>query len=835
MENNNQFIKMLVSNKFSIFNVGIDKAPINSKGRKMGKWISMSYDELVKEHNYDCNLWGMKMGLQENNRMIMSLDFDVCGKKNSIGERIGCSHTQEKLDEYLKSIDRMDGMFSSSTQGNMNVLIDYTNIPSIYELVKTLNTNKTTFHDLEILMGGNQVIPPTQTNCKITGVLGQARCFKNEEPFYVLNENDSFVINFVTGLLTPKLPKQKPVKVGKTKIQIKKNTVDNLRNDIEFVDVEPINDKHLELIFDVIKNERDINGCKIISRDDWFKICGILKYNNYDKNVWLDYSQTISNSDSASKLWDGIKNTTPMSIYGLQNIAKKYNRLGYKNWLIKYNSYIPIDILNKGENDIAQYITPILQQSLTFCDGKWWGFNNMSGLWTKNIEPSAKITNTIQRLIDEALECVLSKMNGLPEGDPVLGKLISFKEMYNRHYVDVCKSSFNSQVIKYLKSYLLDNEFVNKLDCLTNRLAFKDGILDLKTLEFRNGILYTDYITKTILYDYKKPDEKKMEKLKEYLKPIMNNNEEHLEYLLSILGFCFLGTPHLEKSVYFCVDKTLKSMGDNGKTFFFDILTHVMPCYVYKAKGTMLEEGNTKVHKQLAMLKGMLLVWCDEFSRTKTLYADLLKVIGDGNNVENEVMFGTSEIINVMFKLFILTNHIPKINADENAVYNRYKQLSFNSHFDRTGKRLNPNPEKLQFIADINLGDTIKNEYIYEVIGLIAQYANKYITGTKIPSIPQQFLNDIQETKDKNDEFGKWFNENCEENETERISLEKIIELTEFGKTKIINDMLRMGYKYDRLIRGFGKNNLGNDIRGGFKGLKLKPQQTTEEQDIIEE
>ena len=828
MENNKQFIKMLVSKKFSIFNVGIDKAPINAKGKKMGKWISMTYNELVKQHNYDCNLWGMKMGVQENNRMIMSLDFDVCGKKNAIGERIGCSHTQEKLDEYLDNIDRFDGMFTSSTKGNMNVLIDYTNVPEIYELIKTLNTNKTTFHELEILMGGNQVIPPTQTNCKITGVLGQARCFKNEEPFYVLTENDSFVINFVTELLTPKLPKQKPVKVGKTKIQIKKNTVDNLRNDIEFVDVEPINDKHLELIFDVIKNERDINGCKIISRDDWFKICGILKYNNYDKNVWLDYSQTISNSDSASKLWDGIKNTTPMSIYGLQNIAKKYNRLGYKNWLIKYNSYIPIDILNKGENDIAQYITPILQQSLTFCDGKWWGFNNMSGLWTKNIEPSAKITNTIQRLIDEALECVLSKMNGLPEGDPVLGKLISFKEMYNRHYTDVCKSSFNSQVVKYLKSYLLDNEFEDKLDCLTNRLAFKDGIYDLMTNSFRKGILYTDYITTTIPYDYKPSNHENKEYLKSILKKIMNNNDEHLEYFLSIIGFSFLGTPHLEKTVYACVDKTQNGKGDNGKTFWFDIITHIMPCYVYKAKGTMLEQGNTKVHKQLAMLKGKFLVWCDEFSKTKNVDPELIKVIGDGNNIENEVMFGTSEIIHILFKQFILTNHILSIDPDESAIYNRYKQISYSSHFDRTGNRKHENEEKLEFIADIKLGDVIKSEYYYDVIGLVIDYAHKYLFEGKLPSPPAQFLMDTQETKDKNDEFGTWFNENVEIDGSSKLPIKVVMERGGFTNKMAIDGMKRKGYTYNKELKGMGIDGLGKYYKGGWTGVKIKEEEFDE-------
>ena len=149
-----------------------------------------------------------------------------------------------------------------------------------------------------------------------------------------------------------------------------------------------------------------------------------------------------------------------------------------------------------------------------------------------------------------------------------------------------------------MKSYLIDNQFEDKLDCLTNRLAFQDGIYDLMTNSFRNGILYTDYITTTIPYEYKPSNHENKQYLKTILIKIMNNNSEHLEYLLSIIGFSFLGTPHLEKAVYACVDKTQNGGGDSGKTFVFDILTHVMPCYVYKAKGTMLEEGNTKVHKQ---------------------------------------------------------------------------------------------------------------------------------------------------------------------------------------------------------------------------------------------
>ena len=51
--------------------------------------------------------------------------------------------------------------------------------------------------------------------------------------------------------------------------------------------------------------------------------------------------------------------------------------------------------------------------------------------------------------------------------------------------------------------------------------------------------------------------------------------------------------------------------------------------------------------------------------------------------IENEVLFKTSEKIDILFKLFALTNNMPLIDSKDTAVYNRYKQISYGSHFDR--------------------------------------------------------------------------------------------------------------------------------------------------------
>jgi phage/plasmid-associated DNA primase len=345
--------------------------------------------------------------------------------------------------------------------------------------------------------------------------------------------------------------------------------------------------------------------------------------------------------------------------------------------------------------------------------------------------------------------------------------------------------------------------------------------MNLKTKHFRKGILSSDFISKTIPYDYEPSDVVKKSFVKSVLLKILNNNREHLEYFLSIIGYTFIGSPELEKSIYFCVDKTELSSGDNGKTFFFDILTTLFPNYVYKTKGSFLEKSNTKVHKQLAKMKGMRLVWLDEFGKAKT-NSELMKEIGDGLGIENEKMFGTSDVINIMFKLFALTNHLPDIDAKDTAVYNRYKQISYASHFDRTGSRLVEDPDNLLFIADTSLGNTLKQQYYNEIFDIVIEYAHKYYEN-KLPRIPQQFIQDTKDTKKNNDVFAQWFDENCDNNSYERIPLVVIVNESGFKERIIKEGMLRLGFKYNKDLSKMGKDINGKAYKGGFEGVMMKP------------
>jgi phage/plasmid-associated DNA primase len=452
------------------------------------------------------------------------------------------------------------------------------------------------------------------------------------------------------------------------------------------------------------------------------------------------------------------------------------------------------------------------------CKENWYVLDYETQLWKKIKEPTYYIISEIRKYIDYSNAQIAIKMIGI-DGEEK-DKLILMQKEYLKYYTKINANGYISMCVKILRAQLVNDLFEDTLDTMPNIMAFQNGIMDLKTKVFRYGIKGDDNLTDTIKYDWTPPNLVKTEFVKSVLKKILNNNEEHMEYYLSVIGYSFIGMPQLEKSLYFMIDGTDNGKGDNGKTFFFDIMNTLMPYYVYKSKGSLLEEGNAKVHKQLCMTKGKRLVWLDEFSTKKT-NAVLLKEIADGKTIENEVMFGTSESINILYKMFILSNHIPKVDPKEEAVYNRYKQISFGSHFDRSGNRKEENPEKLLFIADCYLSDKLKNEYYNEIFGLIIDYASKYYK-TKLQKIPEKFYKDAKETKMKNDEFGMWFDENCGIDDEKRISIELLKEKSGFDDKLIKDGMKRMGFKYDKDISKMGKDKFGKHYKGGFEGCFYK-------------
>jgi phage/plasmid-associated DNA primase len=203
--------------------------------------------------------------------------------------------------------------------------------------------------------------------------------------------------------------------------------------------------------------------------------------------------------------------------------------------------------------------------------------------------------------------------------------------------------------------------------------------------------------------------------------------------------------------------------------------------------------------------------------------------LADGKTTENEVLFNVMEIIDIRFKLFILTNFMINIDADQQAIYNRYLQITYCSNFDRTGTRTVAIPEELKFIADTNLANKLKKDYINEMLGLILEYGHNYYKSG-IPKIPDLFLAGAKATKTNNDTFAQWFNDNCVVEIGSKIARDKLVEESEFSLKLIEAGMLRQGYKYNKDLSGLDKKLNGKYYKGGYEGCRLKTEEEKKEE-----
>lgn len=751
-----EVIKSLVQAKFLLFNVGINKAPVDRSGKGMTGWITKTYDELVKEHNYNSMLWGMSLGLQPNGRRIMSLDFDVFDKNEEDGN---CKITLGKLNEYLEGCVNQNGMYESSTKGNMNVLVDYTNHQGIINMVERLGANKFQHCGLEILLGGNQVIPPSQTKCKRTGELGNPRKSLTNNMFYVITDDTDFTATFITNLFTIKFQENIPKKQI-TKIALAPSTEPESETETDDETEEgEYKDKYLELLFNVIKNKPILNkmGKEVKGWDTWFQIAGILKYNGYAKEIFQKYTnlRTFKNpTNDWLKMWNDIRNPNKtMSIYGLQNIANETNPYGYKEWLDKHNEYLHLGILDMGENDVGKFIAKFLETDLVYCRKEWIHFNPKTCLWDIMEEPTAIIITAVQSKISETKSIAEHKIS-ISTDEEEKETLKKKVKCYNEHYRNVCKSAYSSQIVKYLKTYLKNNDFSDGLDNGLYKLFFKNGFLDLKTAKFEKGLKRSDYITKTIPFDWEAPTERDVRQVRHIIKKICNWNESHLEYYMSMLGYCFTGDCSKEQNFWYLRGQT----ASNGKSIIFEILEKIMPNYVLKANSDVLDK-NADLRKEVATWRGLKCLWLNEVS-TKAKDAERVKCICDGTGYKYNRLYATEAVVMpITFKLIAVSNNSYEGDGDK-GIARRFKILQHNSQFKEIYKE--DNYEKLEFICDKELNTKLTGDLKFALIAHIAYYSHQYWIEKKLKPYPDDWAKEAKENMADNDKFGEWFNDRFE-------------------------------------------------------------------------
>lgn len=500
-----------------------------------------------------------------------------------------------------------------------------------------------------------------------------------------------------------------------------------------------IKDKYINLLFNVIGNGSYIDFKR------WFHIAGILKCNNYTLEILEKYTAIVDKENpKTEKIWDSINVNKPMNIYGLENLAKQVNIDGYFRWLEKYNEVITLDILQKGSNDVSKFITKSLKDILIYCKGSWYACIN--NLWTVIDNPNSIIVSAIQDEIDKLLKIHTDKVNTANDEEEKQKQrktLVLINEL--RRQVCSCMRQYR----ELLQGYLLNNDFSDILDMNKYQVAYKNGMFDLRTLIFKEGISPGDFITRTIPFNYQKATETDKLTVREALKKICNYNEDHLNYYLSIIGFSMTGDADKKQEFYYLRGQK----ASNGKSVIFEALSEIMPCYCMKMGRDVFDPKNTTLHKEIAVWRGVRIAWANEISAK--LDAEMLKDVSDGKTISFKGLYKNADKMPVSFKPFIISNHSPTIDSDA-GVKRRLKILQFDSEFIEDLKKEDEDIAGCRFSRDNAFGEKLVNQYKHALLELIYQYANEFITGN-VAQYPTEWKKEAAEALEQNDTFKEWF------------------------------------------------------------------------------
>ena len=571
-----------------------------------------------------------------------------------------------------------------------------------------------------------------------------------------------------------------------------------------------------EPVHNVVKNEIIdkllylglLDGQAFGSWDDWRNVGLCMKwittFEHFD--TFSKINKEKYDKKETIELWNSIhEKYEAMNLGTLYHYAKDYNKEKYN---LYFNYFIPLNKMMKGALTIAECICPKLERHLKWSNEKWFMFYKKTNLWIETKEPSHIIVQMIHKHIDYSIQIKIIE-RAKCEDDEQQKSITDEISKYSKMYSEVDKSGFYAMITKHLKTILYDSEFYYKLDNNPYKIAFQDGIYDLRENKFNHGYSDFDYITKTIPFQYNEPTQEHMDFVKKVIFKICNCNQSHMDYYLGVLGQALTGDAELEKSLYFCVGVG----GNNGKTLILEALADIMPNYVSKIERKTFEKGYTKAHKHLAGTKGKLIMYVEELS-SKEQEIELLKELADGKGVKNEILFGTDELINILFKLFFLANCQANMKAD-GGIGNRYKQLCHNSKFNK--ETTEDNYETLDFVQDKTLASKLKGEYKHALIQLLLDAGHLY-TKTNTLTIPDEFEEATANALEANDEIKMWFNDYCEYGDDFKCSKKELEDNISKPFREIQNEIQRItNLKYDR-------NGKYNTNRGGFKGFRIKPQ-----------
>jgi putative DNA primase/helicase len=197
-----------------------------------------------------------------------------------------------------------------------------------------------------------------------------------------------------------------------------------------------------------------------------------------------------------------------------------------------------------------------------------------------------------------------------------------------------------------------------------------NGTLDLTTGALREHAA-TDYLTKCLPMAY--DPAARCPTWMEFLEKVLANNAELILFVQKALGYSLTGSTR--EQCFFLLHGPTKT----GKSTFLGIAKALLGPYGTQAEmSTFLHKDRETIRNDLADLAGMRLVSAIETDDGKRLAEALIKQLTGGtDSIKARFLFEEYFEYRPQFKVFLASNHKPRANPTDDALWERVKVIPF--------------------------------------------------------------------------------------------------------------------------------------------------------------
>lgn len=524
-----------------------------------------------------------------------------------------------------------------------------------------------------------------------------------------------------------RLRKKRTVVNRKRKSPSKKNSTDNI--------------ELIEKLVDILSPER------AEGRESWIRVGWCLHNIDYKLlDSFIKFSQKSSKFEEGicEKEWESMENSG-LGVGSLYLWAKNDNFEQFKEITRLDLRIHMLRSLTGTHHDIAKVIYQMFRHEFVCGSSKrksWYQFSNHR--WVElddSVELKRKISNDVVNEYLNLSSEVSKKAYEMDGDDPSKEIEMERVKKLSNIALQLRKTTFKKNVLDECIELFYIPKFEELLDQNVNLIGFENGVYDLQTGEFRNG-LPEDYIKYStgINYEYYDDDDEIIIEIRQFLSQVLPIKKVR-DYVISLLSSFITGKTGEEKFHIWT------GSGGNGKSKLIELFELSFGDYCCTLPITLLTQQRARAEScnpSLAKTKGKRFACLQEPDPNEELKVGQMKELTGGDKITVRGLYKEAITFKPQFKLVLTCNDLPSIPANDRGTWRRIRVVEFISKFLE-----NPDPNNpYEFPIDTGLSDKLREWPEGFMYILLESYKNYVKFGINEPDEVKKNTDDYQNESD---------------------------------------------------------------------------------------